>query len=337
MRQSLACCVEAVLLFALGTDQTMSSHTQLRASSRSIAGSTKKARGVSDSTRGTVMARALLNAFEFSKRKIRNTTGSDNSQWAKDEQLPLDKGVKSRFRENPLTKLNGTLDVTAILSKAAGFPINVSCLSAFGDIGTPAIVELLRAAKFKKVRTKSIVYREGESLSGVTYILEGSLTAYRYSPDGRELVLDYLGRGDFIGEATMLRGNASYKASFKAREECKIAEIASSDFQQICQRHPECLFRMTTQLAQRLHCSDDRIYDLVFLDVTGRVENALQYLADSPAAITHPSGMQVRITRQEIGSLVGCSREMVGRAIKELSAAEKISVDGKNIVVFGEL
>jgi CRP/FNR family cyclic AMP-dependent transcriptional regulator len=132
----------------------------------------------------------------------------------------------------------------------------------------------------------------------------------------------------------MLLGGADYKANFKAREECKIAEIPTADFLRICQRHPECLLRMTTQLAQRLNCSDDRIHDLVFLDVTGRVENALNYLASSPAAITHPNGMQIRITRQEIGSLVGCSREMVGRAIKELSLAEKISVDGKNIVIF---
>ena len=74
---------------------------------------------------------------------------------------------------------------------------------------------------------------------------------------------------------------------------------------------------------------------MVFLDVTSRVANALQYLADSPTAITHPQGMQIRITRQEIGSLVGCSREMVGRALKELTSTKKISVDGKNIVIFG--
>ena len=80
------------------------------------------------------------------------------------------------------------------------------------------------------MRAKSIVYREGESSDSVTYILDGSLTAYRYSPDGRELVLDYLGRGDFIGEVPMLLAIADYKANFKAREECKIAEIPQQTF-----------------------------------------------------------------------------------------------------------
>lgn len=313
----------------------MSSHTQERPLSKTVVGSPKNARSANDPARGTVMAKALLNAFQFSKRKTHTASDSGKTKSSVGHELRSgQRPTQQKVSENIGSKLSGNLDITAVLSKAAGFPINLSCLSAFGDIGAPAIIELLRAASFTKVRAKSIVYREGESSNSVTYILDGSLTAYRYSPDGRELVLDYLGRGDFIGEVPMLLGGADYKANFKAREECKIAEIPTADFLRICQRHPECLLRIATQLAQRLNCSDDRIYDLVFLDVTGRVENALNYLANSPAAITHPNGMQIRITRQEIGSLVGCSREMVGRAIKELSLAEKISVDGKNIVVF---
>ena len=314
----------------------MPTYTQQRSVSKSAAGNTKSSRRVNETARGTIMAKALLNAFQFSKRKVRDTNGPVNAQHANGARVKLGQSVNQTklHEENSSSRFSGALDITAMLSKAAGFPINLSCLSAFGDISAPAIAELLRVASFKKIRAKSIVYREGEIASSITYILEGSLTAYRYSLDGRELVLDYLGRGDFVGEVPMLLNNRNYKATFKAREECKIAEIAVSDFQRICQRHPECLVRVAGQLAQRLNCSDDRIYDLVFLDVTGRVENALNYLANSPAAITHPNGMQVRITRQEIGSLVGCSREMVGRAIKELSLAGKISVDGKNIVVF---
>ncbi|MDH5370818.1 MAG: helix-turn-helix domain-containing protein, partial [Gammaproteobacteria bacterium] len=44
---------------------------------------------------------------------------------------------------------------------------------------------------------------------------------------------------------------------------------------------------------------------------------------------------QIRITRQEIGKIVGCSREMVGRVLKSMEEQELISVKGKTIVVFG--
>jgi CRP/FNR family cyclic AMP-dependent transcriptional regulator len=51
--------------------------------------------------------------------------------------------------------------------------------------------------------------------------------------------------------------------------------------------------------------------------------------------MTHPDGMQIKITRQEIGRIVGCSREMAGRVLKSLEEQGLISVSGKTIVVFG--
>lgn len=287
------------------------------------------------------VGQALLQAFQSSLRKKDTSSiagkaaASAGSGVNIDEKTNVDKRLERNFESNKGKKLQEGLEITSILSDIAGFPINGTCLSALAGIEPTVIVELLHAASFRKLRARRVVYREGDKVDNVTYLLEGSLTVFRYSPDGRELVLDYLGRGDFIGEVPMSTGNNGYKADFKTREDCKVAEIPIDEFQKICLRHPEFLLQMTKNLAQRLLYTEDRIYDLVFLDVTSRVANALQYLADSPTAITHPQGMQIRITRQEIVSLVGCSREMVGRALKELTSTNKISVDGKNIVIFG--
>ena len=58
-------------------------------------------------------------------------------------------------------------------------------------------------------------------------------------------------------------------------------------------------------------------------------------LAKSPDAITHPDGMQIKITRQELGRIVGCSREMAGRVLKVLEEQALITAKGKTIVIFG--
>ncbi len=58
-------------------------------------------------------------------------------------------------------------------------------------------------------------------------------------------------------------------------------------------------------------------------------------LGEEPDAMTHPDGMQIRITRQELGRIVGCSREMVGRVLKNMEAQNLITAKGKTIVVFG--
>jgi CRP/FNR family cyclic AMP-dependent transcriptional regulator len=75
--------------------------------------------------------------------------------------------------------------------------------------------------------------------------------------------------------------------------------------------------------------------DLAFMDVEGRIARTLLDLSKQPDAITHPDGMQLHITRQEIGRLVGCSREMAGRVLKELEEKKLITAHGKTIVVFG--
>jgi CRP/FNR family cyclic AMP-dependent transcriptional regulator len=71
------------------------------------------------------------------------------------------------------------------------------------------------------------------------------------------------------------------------------------------------------------------------MDVEGRVARTLLDLTREPDAITHPDGMQLYITRQEISRIVGCSREMAGRVLKGLEDKKLITAHGKTIVVFG--
>jgi len=71
------------------------------------------------------------------------------------------------------------------------------------------------------------------------------------------------------------------------------------------------------------------------MDVTGRVGKTLIDLTNEPDAMSHPQGTQIRISRQEISRIVGCSREMVGRVLKQLEEQGMINVSGKTIVVLG--
>jgi len=88
-------------------------------------------------------------------------------------------------------------------------------------------------------------------------------------------------------------------------------------------------------MARRLRATTRKVGDLAFLDVTGRVARTLLDLCKEPDAMTHPDGMQIKITRQEIGRIVGCSREMVGRVLKTLEEQGLVLVKGKTMVVYG--
>ena len=92
---------------------------------------------------------------------------------------------------------------------------------------------------------------------------------------------------------------------------------------------------MTSQLARRLRNTNRKLGDLAFMDVYGRVARTLLDLCEQPDAMTHPDGMQIRVTRQELARLVGCSREMVGKVLKDMEDQKHVAASGKNIVVLG--
>jgi CRP/FNR family cyclic AMP-dependent transcriptional regulator len=124
-------------------------------------------------------------------------------------------------------------------------------------------------------------------------------------------------------------------AWIKAKTDCKISEISYSKFRELSNTNPEFMRALTKQITSRLKETTKKASSLAFLDVTGRVARTLHDLCVQPDAMTHPDGMQIKVTRQEIGRIVVYSREMVGRVLKELEAQGLISVSGKTMVVYG--
>ncbi len=149
------------------------------------------------------------------------------------------------------------------------------------------------------------------------------------------MIMAYLNEGDFFGEMGLFDELSPRSAWIKAKIECEVAEISYSKFRDISAQDPRILYFIGEQMATRLRKTTRKVGDLAFLDVTGRVARTLLDLSQEPDAMTHPDGMQIKITRQEIGRIVGCSREMVGRVLKALEEQGLVSVKGKTMVVFG--
>lgn len=153
--------------------------------------------------------------------------------------------------------------------------------------------------------------------------------------EGKEVVITYLNPGDFFGEMGLFEKAEERSAWCRARNACEVAEISYTNFNTYIHSHPEIVFTIGQQMAHRLRNTTRKVGDLAFYDVTGRIARTLTDLSKEPDAMTHPEGMQIKITRQEIGRLVNCSREMAGRVLKTLEEQELIRVSGKTIVVFG--
>ena len=199
----------------------------------------------------------------------------------------------------------------------------------------PIIERFLEQCHRRRYPAKSVIIYAGDKSDVLFYIVKGSVSVLIEDDDGREIVLAYLNAGDFFGEMGLFEEEQSRSAWVRAREECEVAEVSYAKFQQMVAEDTEILFHMAAQMARRLRDTSRKVGDLAFLDVTGRVARTLLDLTKQPDAMTHPDGMQIRITRQELGRIVGCSREMVGRVLKNLAERELIHVKGKTIVVYG--
>ncbi|MFT5594670.1 MAG: CRP/FNR family cyclic AMP-dependent transcriptional regulator [Oceanicoccus sp.] len=187
----------------------------------------------------------------------------------------------------------------------------------------------------RRYPARSTIIYAGDKSDSLFYIMKGSVTVIIEDDDGREMIMAYLNEGDFFGEMGLFDEVSPRSAWIKAKVECEVAEISYSKFREISNQDPRILYFIGEQMATRLRKTTRKVGDLAFLDVTGRVARTLLDLSQEPDAMTHPDGMQIKITRQEIGRIVGCSREMVGRVLKALEDQGLVGVKGKTMVVFG--
>nr|WP_043320462.1 cAMP-activated global transcriptional regulator CRP [Microbulbifer elongatus] len=199
---------------------------------------------------------------------------------------------------------------------------------------TGNIEDFLAHCHRRRYPAKSTIIYAGDRCESLYFIMRGSVTVLIEDDEGREMIVAYLNDGDFFGEMGLFDQDTR-SAWVRTKTECEVAEISYTKFQELTRQHPEFLFNLATQMAGRLRNTTRKVGDLAFLDVTGRVARTLLDLCNEPDAMTHPEGMQIKITRQEIGRIVGCSREMVGRVLKTLEEQGLVSVKGKTMVVYG--
>jgi len=199
----------------------------------------------------------------------------------------------------------------------------------------PTLEWFLSHCHIHKYPAKSTLIHAGEDSDTLYYIVKGSVAVLIKDEEGKEMILSYLNQGDFIGELGLFEEQAERTAWVRAKQACEIAEISYKKFRQLIQVHPEILMKLSAQMAYRLQSTSQKVGNLAFLDVAGRIAQTLLHLAKQPDAMTHPDGMQIKITRQEIGQIVGCSRETVGRILKMLEEQNLIQAHGKTIVVYG--
>lgn len=196
-----------------------------------------------------------------------------------------------------------------------------------------AIAAFHMTARRRHFPAKHAVLHEGGAPDSLYLVLEGSVSIVIEDAQGHEMVLAYLGPGEFFGEMCLFPELATRSARVRTRVDTVVSELGYEPFRTLAAQHPEIMFILAGQLARRLRDTSRNAIDLAFLDVSGRVARAIVNLANSDEHIPDERGRIVKISRQELAKIVGCSREMAGRVLKTLEDDGVVEVSGRSILV----
>ena len=224
------------------------------------------------------------------------------------------------------------------MSSTFATPVNPRIINPLGaDAAT--IDRFIAHCHRRKYPARTDVFRPGDDAGTLYYIISGSVSIIASEDDGRELVLGYIGPGEFVGELGLFIETEQRGVALRTRTACELAEIGYDRLQQLLTTQSNdasrLLYSIGAQISQRLMHTSRKAGRLAFLDVSDRIERTLHDLALEPEAMSHPQGTQLRVSRQELARLVGCSREMAGRVLKKLQADGQLHARGKTIVLFG--
>lgn len=202
----------------------------------------------------------------------------------------------------------------------------------------PNLEHFLQHCQLKDYKPKRVILKQGELSDSLYLILDGSVSVMvqdESDPD-HMMVVSYLNSGDFVGEIGLFADEPQLRSAMVvAKTECSVAKISYERLHKLRAQFPEVLYAITRQLSNRLRVTTYKLSDLAFLDVSGRIAHTLLDLAREPDALSHPDGMQIKVTRQELGKIAGCSREMAGKVLKSLEQEGLVAVSGKTMVVHG--
>lgn len=207
--------------------------------------------------------------------------------------------------------------------------IPLSNIPLFSGLGEQEIQAISHHAVTKRFVKNTVVINEGDNSDSLYVILSGRVKIYLSDEDGKEVILNNQGPGDYFGELALI-DEEPRSASVMTTEDCKLSIINKHDFAACLQKHPEIALSLIKDLSQRMRSLTENVKSLALMDVYGRVARTLLNLSveeDGKLVI------QERLTQKDIANMVGASREMVSRILKDLSIGGYITVDKKRITI----
>jgi len=197
----------------------------------------------------------------------------------------------------------------------------------FGHLTETQLQELAAKSRELSFRKHAILMTEGDIGESMYVVKSGSVKVYVSDDEGHELVLYQQGVGAVIGDIALL-DDEPRSASVSTLEPSTALMIGKQAFLDCLRNSPEMAINIIRSLTQRLRDATEGSRSLALDNVYRRLADKLQELSTQDGA-EHPS-LPKKYSHQELGNMIGASREMVGKVMAELIKGEYVQLqDGR--------
>ena len=206
-----------------------------------------------------------------------------------------------------------------------GEPPSPAQLAAIGDAFVRELATLGRVRSYPR---NTVFITEGDSSDALFVILTGKVKAFVSDSEGRELILNTQGAGEYVGE--MALDGKPRSASVVTLEATTFSVVQREPLREAIRRNPDFALDMIAKVIERAREATDNVKNLALLDVYGRVARLLLNMAvETDGKLRIPD----KLTQQEIAERVGASRDMVSRIFRDLTVGGYITVENRYITI----
>jgi CRP/FNR family cyclic AMP-dependent transcriptional regulator len=189
------------------------------------------------------------------------------------------------------------------------------------------LVLLVKEVTRKSYPRGTAIIAAGDTTDSLYVVISGRFKVMISDDEGREVILAILGPNEYFGEMGLIDDHPR-SASVVAIEACEVLALSKRDFKKCLEENFEMTMTVMRGLVKRLREADQKIGSLALMDVYGRVARLLLEVAET---IDGQKVVTKKLAKQDIAKMIGASREMVSRVMKDLQAAGAIEVRAGSI------
>ncbi len=193
--------------------------------------------------------------------------------------------------------------------------------------------KLAASARLSHHPKNAVIFQKGDPGDSMMAVIRGRVKICSHSLDGKELVLSIVNKGGVFGEIALLDGEPR-TADAVALEEVDLLVLDRAQLMPLLTGRPDVAFRIIGVLCKRLRATSEHLEDTLFLEASSRFARALKRLAGAfgrPAA--EGVRLDIKLSQQQLGCLVGVSRESINKLLNEWQRAGVIQMASGYITI----